>query len=274
MKWSFLRHLTVGRLADIIRAHPLRIFGGFFIAVYSLFGDLRDLLTDIVSNADEIIGAPDHLWARWIFVGLGLGLIGWGAVRSGSSEEMARRIAKEQGEVDRRETKALIVDATRLTSMLGERATHQRAMESYCNGLAVFREQLSEAQGLLETMASGHSHDRTREFNQLARAIGFGLDFPLRFAHRKAEKFAPPETILSIGGEDEAGKPFFGLDPSQNSAWIAYAGIWLDHVNSYVPHVEATYSTMGKKLTELDAKIEGEQGRLWQKIPRPDPESP
>ena len=46
------------------------------------------MISDIANNINLIISAPNHLWLRWLFIFTGLGLISWGAYRSGLSDQM------------------------------------------------------------------------------------------------------------------------------------------------------------------------------------------
>lgn len=64
--------------------------GGAF-ALYGVFGDVKGMMQDISQNLDRLYHAPDTAGVRWIFIGIGLALLFWGAWRAGFGNEKLRK---------------------------------------------------------------------------------------------------------------------------------------------------------------------------------------
>jgi len=70
-----------------LKTHPVIVTIGVLLTVFGAIEEVRDWAFWLIENLELIIQAPDNLWLRWSFIITGLGILIWGALRAGASEE-------------------------------------------------------------------------------------------------------------------------------------------------------------------------------------------
>lgn len=229
---------------------------GGFVTAYGIFDGVRTLVSDLATNLAQIVGAPDHLWLRWIFILAGLGLIAWGAWRSDASKEEAEALAKE-------EAQRLLHDAACLPVLMAASGE-------------LFKK-LLKAEEALQKIDDAVRFTRTFASNPRDKGAGrtFHGEMPILDAHRRNLFRDFSEIVPSFVEAPPVGalpaviphQPFGAPEPSwrveDNAEFFRAALLYTVEMEAWIGRARAHLVEFKREEAALEGEIRKERSRLY-----------